>query len=69
MRFEEINDWIHDDKTWCVDMSCPLVNCPRNSVNIRNRNRLHSWAVFKNTDECPIYVMEQEANAERGDGE
>ena len=54
--------WIHDDITWCAESGdCPCINCMRNTVNMVNRNGLHSYAMFRNTDECPIYRIEQNA--------
>lgn len=59
--------WIHDDVTWCIDNDCPIINCMRNTKNMMNHAGLHSYANFKETDECPIYRMEQAAAAERGE--
>lgn len=59
--------WIHDDITWCIDNDCPVINCMRNPKNMSNHVGLHSYANFKETDECPIYRMEQQAAIERGD--
>lgn len=59
-------EWIHDDITWCMDSDCPLVGCMRNPKNMASPGGVHSYAAFRETDECPIYVMEQKATAERG---
>ena len=59
--------WIHDDITWCDDDCCPLINCRRNPKNIANHAGLHSFANFKETEECPIFLMEQAMAAERGE--
>lgn len=59
--------WIHDDITWCMDESCPIMDCMRNPKNMMDRSGLHSYAMFRETDECQIYRMEQQAAVERGD--
>lgn len=63
----EMLEWIHDDITWCSDNDCPIINCMRNPKNMNNHAGLHSFANFKETEECPIYLMEQNAKLERGD--
>lgn len=55
----------HDDITWCDQNDCPLVNCMRNPVNIMDRSVPHSYAHFRDCDECQIYCMEMAADAER----
>jgi hypothetical protein len=59
--------WIHDDITWCIDNDCPLLECMRNPKNMMDHSGLHSMAAFRETDECPIYRMEQQAALERED--
>lgn len=59
--------WIHDDITWCGDGDCPVLSCMRNPKNMMERTGVHSYAMFRETDECPIYQMEQQAAIERGD--
>lgn len=56
--------WIHDDITWCADSDCPLIYCIRNPKNMRDHSGVHSYAMFRKTDECPIYQMEQNAAKE-----
>lgn len=46
--------WIHDDITWCLEENCPVVDCMRNRVNIINRSGLHSFAMFRGTEVCPV---------------
>ena len=62
---EEMKAWIHDDITWCLDSDCPVIGCMRNPKNMMDRSGLHSFALFRETDECPIYVMEQNMERER----
>ena len=57
-------EWIHDDITWCVHNDCPVVNCMRNPANMLNRTGLHSYADFRKTDECPIFIMEEQIKSE-----
>ncbi len=45
-------DWIHDDITWCIE-KCPVVNCYRNAVNMKDKHGVHSYAMFKGTEFCP----------------
>ena len=59
--------WIHDDITWCMDESCPVVSCMRNTKNMMDRSGPHSYAMMKDTEDCPIYQMERNAAIERGD--
>lgn len=61
--------WIHDDITWCMDSSCPVVGCFRNQKNMADKSGLHSYADFRESDECQIYKMEQNMAQERGDRE
>lgn len=48
-------NWIHDDITWCSS-ECDNASCFRNPVNMRDKRsgRLHSYADFKGTGECPV---------------
>lgn len=48
-----VASFFFDDITWCTE-DCPVTNCYRNQVNMRDRTGLHSFAVFKGTAECPI---------------
>ena len=64
-----LSDWFHDDITWCMDGDCPIVGCMRNQKNMANPVGVHSFAMFRETDECPIYRMEQQADIERGDNQ
>ena len=57
--------WIHDDITWCAESKCPMINCKRNPKNMMDRTGLHSYAVFRETEECPIYRLERDAELER----
>ena len=60
-------DWMLDDITWCLQNDCPMINCMRNPKNMRDPAGPHSYAAFYETEECPIYVMEKNAEAERDD--
>ena len=62
---EKLMAWIHDDITWCDDASCPMVGCRRNQHNMMDRTGVHSYALFRNTEECPIYLLEQNMEKER----
>lgn len=64
---EDFLAWIHDDITWCSDNDCPIVNCMRNPKNMVNHSGLHSFANFKESDECIIYRLEHDASIERGE--
>ena len=66
MSDNKLLDWFHDDITWCAKPDCPLINCMRNTKNMRDPNGPHSYATFRDTDECPIYQMEQNAMKEAG---
>ena len=44
--------FIHDDITWCMESKCPVIDCMRNPVNMMDKTGLHSYAMFKGTDEC-----------------
>lgn len=59
--------FIHDDITWCGNSECPIVNCMRNTKNMKDHSGLHSYAAFWQTEECPIYRMEKQAADERGE--
>lgn len=61
----DFEKWIHDDITWCADYSCPIINCIRNPKNMSDPHGFHSFSNFRVCDECPIYRMEQQADAER----
>lgn len=67
MISEDFLMWIHDDITWCAEDNCPIVNCIRNPVNMANHSGLHSYANFRESDECVIYRLERDAAIERGD--
>lgn len=58
--------WMHDDITWCMEDNCPLINCYRNPKNMMDSGGIHSYAMFRETDECEIYRMEQASELERG---
>ena len=51
----ELLSWFHDDITWCAYDECPHINCERNIANMMDRTRLHSYAIFKDTEACPYY--------------
>ena len=44
-----------DDITWCTEDKCKNKDCFRNPVNMRNKVGLHSFAMFHNTEECPLF--------------
>ena len=64
----DLRAWIHDDITWCVHNECPMINCFRNPKNMNNHAGLHSYADFRECDECIIYKLEQLADMEREKG-
>ena len=66
---EKLKAWFHDDITWCMQQDCPLTDCMRNTKNMMDPSGLHSFAVFRQTDECPIYRMEQQVMLDGGDDE
>ena len=51
---KEMMAMIHDDITWCMEKDCPMTGCMRNQENMYDRTGLHSFAMFKGTQECPI---------------
>lgn len=59
--------WMHDDITWCMDHSCPVTDCMRNPKNMMNPVGVHSYADFRQCDECVIFRAEQ--NAKEGEPE
>ena len=69
MFSKDFVNWIHDDITWCIDSECPVVSCMRNPKNMAEKGGCHSYAMFRETDECPIYLMEQQAAIERGEND
>lgn len=50
---------------WCDDYSCPLIGCMRNPKNITNPDDPHLFAGYRTSDECPITVLEQQADIAR----
>jgi len=65
MSDNQLADWIHDDRTWCADYGCIITECYRNPNNMRNPVGVHSFAVFRETDQCPIYQMEHHMEVEQ----
>lgn len=49
-----MSSWIHDDITWCAETDCPNTECERNTVNMMERSGLHSYAMFRGTEYCPM---------------
>ncbi len=49
-----ITAFFHDDITWCAEKDCPVISCRRNPKNMMERIGVHSYAIFKGTDECPV---------------
>ena len=47
-------EWFHDDITWCSN-ECSHTECERNQANMLDKSGLHSYALFKNTETCPLY--------------
>lgn len=47
-------DWIADDITWCAYEGCAVKTCPRNTCNMRDRTGVHSFAMFRGTQDCPM---------------
>jgi len=56
---EKMIAWMHDDITWCTHSDCPRINCMRNPINMMDRTGLHSYADFRECDECSIYRGEK----------
>lgn len=54
MGFNNLAAFIHDDITWCMEDDCPVTCCRRNVCNMMDRTGIHSFAMFKGTDECII---------------
>lgn len=48
---------LSDDITWCY-CKCDNKKCFRNTVNMRDRARDHSFAEFKGTETCPLTKKE-----------
>jgi hypothetical protein len=46
-----------DDITWCAS-KCSATNCFRHPTNIKHKAGLHSYAEFKNTEDCPFSRVE-----------
>lgn len=46
--------FFHDDITWCAINDCPVISCRRNRVNMKQKAGLHSYGMFKGTDDCPV---------------
>ena len=42
-----------DDITWCAS-KCSATNCFRHPTNMKHKAGLHSYAEFKNTEDCPF---------------
>ncbi len=54
----KIPPWIRDDRTWCADYSCDEMDCCRNPKKIADKNGVYSFALFRESEECPIYQLE-----------
>lgn len=50
--------WYWDDITWCIS-ECDNTDCFRNRANMRIKVGLHSFADFKETDECPVWRVKE----------
>lgn len=50
-------EWFHDDITWCGN-ECSHTECERNQINMLNKSGLHSYALFKDTETCPLKEKE-----------
>ena len=46
-------EWFHDDITWCGN-ECSYTECERNQTNMLDKTGLHSYALFKDTESCPL---------------
>jgi len=47
----------HDDITWCGN-ECYYTECERNQANMLQKEGLHSYAMFKDTELCPLKEKE-----------
>lgn len=56
-----MNSLFLDDITWCFEENCPHISCRRNRVNMIERTGLHSYAMFKGTEDCPYYKKENKS--------
>ena len=56
---------MHDDITWCDDNDCPIIGCFRNPKNMMDKTGWHSYAHFRDCDECQIWRMENDAAQNR----
>lgn len=54
----EFAEWLHDDITWCMDEECPNIECRRNLKNRSRKGGMISCAMFRGTEECPMYTEE-----------
>lgn len=55
---DNLYEWFHDDITWCGD-ECSNTECERNLANRLQKTGLFSAALFKGTEICPLYKVEE----------
>ena len=60
---ENLYEWFHDDITWCGN-ECSNTSCERNTVHMLNHEGLHSYAMFKGTEACPLTEEENAGRTE-----
>jgi hypothetical protein len=56
---EEFYEWYHDDITWCGN-DCHYTECERNKENMLHKEGIHSYALFKDTEMCPLKEKKNE---------
>ena len=56
-----LNDWIHDDITWCGS-ECDNVDCFRHISNRRMKTGLFSMSLLKDTELCPLNKINERVN-------
>lgn len=47
---KELEDFVHDDKTFCGNYCCNILECERNPNNIRIKTIPHSFASFEGNE-------------------
>lgn len=54
-----LNDWIHDDITWC-GCECDNVDCYRHVSNRRIKTGIFTMSYLRNTSLCPLKELEED---------
>lgn len=47
--------WLTDDRTWCGS-KCNITECDRHPSNITDKTVPHSYAMFGDTEICPVGI-------------